>query len=65
MSQLGIMGMEACKASYEGGGEWLDALMEYLPATSPSCAISPRSFRSSLVEPEGTYLVWVDFAPSE
>jgi cystathionine beta-lyase len=64
MSQLGIMGMEACKAAYEGGGEWLDALMEYLNGNLAFMRdfLRERLPELKLVEPEGTYLVWVDFS---
>jgi len=63
MSQLGIMGMVACKAAYEGGGAWLDALMEYLTGNLAFMRdfLRARLPELKLVEPEGTYLVWVDF----
>lgn len=61
-SQLNIMGMVACRAAYEQGGDWLNELRAYL---SQNLAFL-RSFLAQrlplirLVEPQGTYLVWLD-----
>ncbi len=61
-SQLNTMGLIACQAAYEHGGEWLEELKEYLFGNLSFI----RSFlaeylpRIKLVEPEGTYLVWLD-----
>ncbi|MEI7883773.1 MAG: MalY/PatB family protein [Clostridia bacterium] len=62
-SQLNIMGMTACKAAYTNGREWLLELNEYLAkniAFVQSFLIA-RVPKVKLVEPEGTYLVWLDF----
>lgn len=63
-SQLNIMGITACKAAYSEGGEWLNALREYL--YNNLCFIreflKERLPQIKLVEPEGTYLVWLDFS---
>lgn len=62
-SQLGIMGMVACKAAYQNGRKWLEELINYLGGNLDFL----RSFFSEkipqvkLIEPEGTYLVWLDF----
>lgn len=62
-SQPNLMGLIACQAAYEQGAEWLDALMHYLTANLTLF----RSFLQEelpdikMVEPEGTYLVWLDF----
>jgi len=62
-SQLNIMGLVACRAAYEHGARWLDDLLVYLGSNLEFV----RSFlarelpRVRLVEPEGTYLVWLDF----
>lgn len=63
MSQLGIMGIVACRAAYEHGGRWLDALLEYLSENLSFVRdfIAQRLPKLKLVEPEGTYLVWIDF----
>ena len=44
MNRLGLF---ACRAAYEGGGEWLDFCKNRVP-------------QIQLVEPEGTYLAWLD-----
>lgn len=64
MSQLGIMGIVACRAAYEHGGRWLDALLEYLSENLSFVRdfIAQRLPKLKLVEPEGTYLVWIDFS---
>ncbi len=63
MSQLGIMGIVACRTAYEHGGEWLDALLEYLNGNLNFVRdfIAQKLQKLKLVEPEGTYLVWIDF----
>jgi cystathionine beta-lyase len=62
-SQLGIMGMTACRAAYKGGGPWLDELMVYLGKNLEFLRgfIKEKLPEVRLVEPEGSYLVWLDF----
>lgn len=62
-SQLGIMGMTACRAAYAGGAQWLDELMAYLGKNLEFLRsfLRDRLPEIRLVEPEGTYLVWLDF----
>jgi cystathionine beta-lyase len=62
-SQLNIMGIVACKAAYSEGGEWLNCLQEYLEENLAflSCFLREKLPQVKLVEPEGTYLVWLDF----
>jgi len=63
-SQPNLMGMVACQAAYEHGAQWLDDLILYL---SENLALI-RSFLQNelysihMIEPEGTYLVWLDFS---
>ena len=63
-SSLNCLGLEACKAAYRTGAEWLDALKDYLRGNLDYL----RDFLQSalpalrLIEPEGTYLAWVDFS---
>lgn len=58
------MGIAACKAAYSGGQKWLEELMNYLTENLNFV----RSFleknlpRIKLVEPQGTYLIWLDFS---
>lgn len=60
--QLNVMGLVAAQAAYTGGREWLDAVKEYIRKNLNYV----RSFlkanlpKIKLVEPEGTYLLWLD-----
>ncbi len=57
-----VFGAAASVAAYTEGGPWLDALMAYL-AENLGCLrnfLRDRLPRLSLVEPEGTYLAWID-----
>ena len=62
-SQLNTMGLAAARAAYESGKEWLDEVRAYIRDN----LIFFRDYLKenigelSLIEPEGTYLVWVDF----
>lgn len=62
-SQLNIMGIIACKAAYSSGHEWLAELKIYLTAnlTFIRNFLSNKLPQIKLIEPEGTYLVWLDF----
>lgn len=61
-SQLNVMGIVACKAAYQNGEDWLEALKIYLTENLQFL----RDFLEThipeirLVEPQGTYLVWLD-----
>lgn len=56
------MGMTACQAAYEAGADWLEQLKQYLAG---NLAYVRQFLREklpdiALIEPEGTYLVWLD-----
>lgn len=56
------MGMAACQAAYEAGADWLEQLKQYLAG---NLAYVRQFLREklpdiALIEPEGTYLVWLD-----
>ncbi len=59
-----LMGLVATQAAYEHGKEWLSALKQHLGANREFV----RSFLKNnlpkvrLIEPEGTYLLWLDFS---
>ena len=61
-SQLNLMGLVACQAAYEHGQQWLNELKNYLYNNLQFL----RNFLASklpqikLVEPQGTYLIWLD-----
>lgn len=62
-SQLNLMGLVACQAAYEKGEPWLKALKAYLAENLNfvRAYLRERLPQIRLVEPEGTYLVWLDF----
>lgn len=63
-SQMNTAGLVATQAAYEKGEAWFDALLTYLTS---NLAIL-REFTEkrlpgvTLIEPEGTYLPWLDFS---
>ena len=59
-----LMGLIATKAAYEYGKPWLDALKQYLSENVAYVRrfLTERLPNVRLVEPEGTYLVWLDFS---
>lgn len=62
-SQVGLMGLVACQAAYEGGEEWLCRLKEYLAENIHFVKefLSRELPDIRFEEPEGTYLLWLDF----
>ncbi|WP_313153539.1 MalY/PatB family protein [Lacrimispora sp.] len=62
-SQLNTLGLTACEAAYRHGEEWYDQLMVYLRANISYVRefLKERIPKVKLIEPEGTYLVWLDF----
>ena len=58
-----VFGLTAARAAYENGSEWLDELLKYLEANLNFLKdfISERMPTVKVIEPEGTYLVWLDF----
>lgn len=59
-----VIALDACKAAYTYGENWLDELLEYLEGN----VALVRSFlkenlpQIKLMEPDGTYLIWLDFS---
>ena len=64
LSQPPLMGLAACQAAYEGGAEWVDQLIAYLAGNMSHIGGFLRTHipKVKLVEPEGTYLAWLDCA---
>jgi cystathionine beta-lyase len=62
LSQPGIMGLLACKAAYEDGAQWLEQLLDYLAGNMSllKTYLSQHIPGIKLIEPEGTYLAWLD-----
>ena len=61
-SQGNLMGIVACQAAYRGGAAWLEGLRGYLTGNLGFLRGYLRKAvpRIRLVEPEGTYLAWLD-----
>ena len=62
-SQLNAAGLIAAEAAYRDGGVWYDAVKAYLKDNIAYMRefIATRLPELRMIEPEGTYLVWVDF----
>ena len=55
------MGLAACKAAYTKGAEWLCQLKKYLYENLEFAREALKEIPGiSLIEPEGTYLLWLD-----
>lgn len=62
-SQLNTVGLVACEAAYRYGREWLNELKQYLSENiSLVRDFTKRNPHIRLIEPQGTYLVWLDFS---
>jgi len=63
-SQLNALGLVACQSAYSKGGPWLAALKSYLEENIrfARAFLEERLPGIRLVEPEGTYLLWLDFS---
>jgi cystathionine beta-lyase len=57
------MGLVACKTAYQYGDTWLDELNTYLADNLAYLRdfVANNLPQVRLIEPEGTYLVWLDF----
>lgn len=62
-SQVNTLGLTACEAAYRYGEEWQAELMEYLKGNLAYVRdfLKERLPKIKLIEPEGTYLIWLDF----
>lgn len=62
--EINVMGMAAAQAAYEAGSEWLEQLKEYLLGNIELVreTVRDRMPGVRLVEPEGTYLLWLDMS---
>ena len=63
-SQLNTIGLAACQSAYTKGAIWLDELKFYLEG---NISLAKDYFAANLpkvnlVEPESTYLLWLDFS---
>ena len=62
-SQPNTLGMFACQAAYTYGEPWLNQLRSYLEANYQRTRefLQRELPKVKLIEPEGTYLIWLDF----
>lgn len=61
-SQVNMIGLHACQAAYETGREWLEELKVYLKGNLDYVRtyLEEKLPQIKLIEPEGTYLIWLD-----
>ena len=62
-SQLNTLGLAACEAAYRDGRPWLEELKSYLQGNIAFTQdfLKRNLPQVKLAEPEGTYLLWLDF----
>lgn len=62
--RLNTMALLACQAAYTAGGQWLEELKTYLEGNIKLVQNFLKENLPSvhLVEPQGTYLLWLDFS---
>lgn len=62
-SQLNTMGIVACEAAYTYGEQWYIELKKYLKSNLDFVReyLEKELPEIKLIEPEGTYLIWLDF----
>jgi len=63
INKVNVFASVATEAAYRDGAEWLDELLVYIQGNIGLVKehLEKNTNRVSLVQPEGTFLVWVDF----
>lgn len=63
-SQPNSLGLFAAQAAYEHGAEWLKELLAYIESNyqKTKTFFAEHMPKVKLIEPEGTYLLWLDFS---
>ncbi|SDB28071.1 MalY/PatB family protein [Butyrivibrio sp. INlla16] len=63
-SQCNAVGLTATMSAYTKGEKWLDELIEYLEGNVSYVKdfLKEKLPQIHLIEPEGTYLIWLDFS---
>ncbi|MDR0424367.1 MAG: pyridoxal phosphate-dependent aminotransferase [Clostridiales Family XIII bacterium] len=63
-SQPNMMGLVACQSAYTHGAEWLAGLKRHLAGNIGFAQgfLSERLPQVKLAQPQGTYLLWLDFS---
>ncbi len=67
INKTNVFALAAMESAYREGGPWLDALLVYLNENIAFIRsfLAERVPSVALVEPQGTYLVWLDFTELE
>lgn len=62
--EAGTFGLEALRAAYKYGEEWLDSLMMYLKENLDFLCdyVAENIPKAKVMIPDATYLVWIDFS---
>ncbi len=62
-SQMNTLGLTACRAAYAHGEEWYQAMLSYLQGNLDLVRsyLATELPEITLIDPEGTYLLWLDF----
>lgn len=62
--EAGTFGLEAIRAAYKYGDEWLDSLMEYINGNLEFLMsyVKENIPKAKVMVPDATYLVWIDFS---
>jgi cystathionine beta-lyase len=62
LNMIGPFGIEACKAAYNFGEDWVDQLNAYIEKNLEFCAayLLEKIPQIKLIRPQGTYLIWLD-----
>ena len=63
INKTNVFSLAAVEAAYEDGAPWLEELLDYLQGNVDLIreTIRDNEINISLIEPEGTFLVWLDF----
>jgi cystathionine beta-lyase len=62
ISRLNLFGVIACEAAYKYGEPWLKELLDYIEENKNFAKkyIEEKIPKLKVIEPEGTYLLWID-----
>jgi cystathionine beta-lyase len=63
MNKTNVLSVAAIEAAYAGGGPWLDEVLAYVRGNVELVRehLAAHDLGVSIVEPEGTFLLWLDF----
>lgn len=63
INKVNVFASIATEAAYQDGADWLDALLIYIQGNADliKAHLQKNEIKVSMIEPEGTFLVWLDF----